>query len=168
LARAYVTTALAAVRADPDLVLYDGGVPADVMVGWFGPSARASVVLSTVSAVDRPTDDLRMLDATGTPRHVVLVDTVPARPGPVAACGYAVTAAGTDVRLAAGRPVVRIGYYAATGGSGTVRVGGRPVPVRFAGGVHELYVVAGSARDVRITSGGTVCVTDVVAGVPVP
>lgn len=172
-ARTFVTNA----AADPTADLYDGPVPAAVLVGWFGAQDRASVVLGALPdppRFDQPGGDLRMLDDTGTPRPIVLLGAATGRPGPVAGCGYAVTSRVTDVPLVTpaqgGRPVVRIGYYAGSGLTGSVDIGAGPVNVSFQAGVHDLFLVADRPpADVRITaSGGTVCVTDVAVGTPLP
>jgi hypothetical protein len=65
---------------------------------------------------------------------------------------------------------VRIGYYTGNAGAGSVDIGGRATAVAFQAGVHYLFVVAGTAPGGSgITSyGGTVCVTDVPAGLPLP
>jgi hypothetical protein len=176
-ARTYVTTAAAAVRADPDLVLYDGAVPSGVLVAWFGQQDRVSVALGALRpppAYDQPTGDLRILDDTGTPRPIVLFGAATSAPGPVAGCGYAVTARGTDIPLTTtahgDRPVVRIGYYTGGAGAGIVEIGGRSMTVTFQPGVHYLFVVAdGPPTGIRVTAlDNTVCVTDVTVGMPLP
>jgi hypothetical protein len=176
-ARRWVTTAVAAVRDDPDAVLYDGRVPGDVLLSWFGRRATAAEVLGALPrppTFDQPTGDLRMFDDTGTPRPVTLLGPATGRPGPVPRCGYAVGGAGADIplttRARGDRPVVRIGYYTGNGGPGTVDVGRGPVDVWFQPGLHQLFLVADRPPTrVRVTAtGDTVCVADVAVGMPLP
>ena len=66
--RRFVDTVRADLRDNPQVVLYDGGVPDDLMVGWFGDDARLSVVLAT--APENPVFDVPTTRAAhGRPRR---------------------------------------------------------------------------------------------------
>ncbi len=177
-ARQYIEHARAAFDADPDLVLVDAEVPDEVMIWLFLAHRRASQVFAALPAppaFDRPTEDLRMLDRTGVPRPVMLLDPVAAAPGPAVRCGYALHEEPVAVPLTAvtppGRRVVRLGYYTATSATGTLEAGDARWSVRFAAGVHYLYAVAdGPLYQLRLDGdpGTAVCVTEVLVGAPVP
>lgn len=177
-ARDYVTTATDALARDPAMYLFDGTVPADVVIDWFGPDARPSRVLGLVaeqSRFDRPGETLYVLDDVGRPRRIQGVSpAVAGRPGPVPDCGYAVTYELTPIPLlnsVRGKLIVRLGYYTADGGDGQLLVGTSIIPVRFESGVHALYVPVDASFSTitakRVTGASAVCVTDVQVGVPV-
>jgi hypothetical protein len=174
-ARDYLANASATLT--PDLVLYDGNVPDDVMVNWFGPDARQSVVLSLLPGqlrFDQPAERLYRLDADGRPRLIERLTGETGLPGPAPGCGYPVTRAGSSVPLTNpvhGRVIVRLGYYTADPGDGQLEVGDAVVGIHFERGLHVLYVPVDGEFGVvtvrRATELAPVCVTDVLAGEPV-
>jgi hypothetical protein len=177
--RDYVQTAARALRAEPGTVLYDGPVPDDLMIGAFGRAARTSTIIVPLGLdvkFDRPTDELRMLDETGTPRDVVLRDTVNAPPGPVQNCGYQANRSSADIAFrsqpAETRQVVRLGYYTNRTVAATVIVGNRRIKVTFQAGLHHLYLTVATPSQVMsvdlATDDTTLCVTDVLIGTPRP
>jgi hypothetical protein len=178
-ARSYVRNATQALRDQPGTVLYDGSVPADLMIGAFGDDARVSRVIGPLAldiGFDQPTGDLRILDDTGTPQPVTLPDPLTAPTGPVRDCGYLADRHGVDVTFSTepqkARQVLRIGYYAGRSVVGAVIVGDLRFRVTFVAGVHRLFItVQDPTQIVSIDLGDTetaVCVTDVVIGSPRP
>src|SRR5262249_43689797 len=108
-------------------------------------------------------------------RPVLLVNTAAAPRGPVNLCGYAVGDQPVKVSLPPtaqfGRMVVRLRYFTGTSTAGTLRVGDTRLPVRFSKGPPLLYaVVDGPVYDIDLTGGPdiTVCVNEVLVGLPVP
>ncbi|HEV7647085.1 MAG TPA: hypothetical protein VGP26_02880 [Actinophytocola sp.] len=176
-ARDYVDTARTALADRPGIVLFDGGVPGDIMIGWFIDDAVTSRVVGLVPEeprFDQPAEQIYRLDDKGRPRPVEnLKTTVTAVPGPVKDCGYLVEDGVVRVplhRAVPGRQIVRIGYYTADEGPGTVRVGGVSHQVRFTDGLHVMNVVAtGPLMEVQVGRSQDVaplCVTNVEVGVP--
>lgn len=173
-ARSYVENVRAAVTLYPELVVYDTPVPQDMLLALLGDYAYVSRVLGPLQLrVDQPTDDLRMFDSTGNLRQIGLVDTVRATPGPVPDCGYLVDRQSVRVPLTApvhgARRVLHIDYYTTVESSGTIATPGRQFDVRFEPGLHRLYVVAdGPIEEVLMYATSGVCITDVIAGAPLP
>jgi hypothetical protein len=172
--RDYVENVAAVSTLEPNLVLYDGPVPPEMMLPIFGQHAMASNALRGLGVrFDQPAEDLRMLDATGTPRKIGLVATVPGKPAPVQGCGYPVGPRTTRVPLASraegSRLVVQLGYYAQFPANGTVSTPTRDFRVRFEAGLHLLSVVAdGPFSDILVNAEGPVCVTNALVGLPIP
>lgn len=173
-AKNYVANVRAAAELYPDLVLYDSPVPPEVLIALLGDQPYVSKVLGPLDLrFDLPTNDLRILDATGTPRPIGLVEAIGARPGPTRDCGYLIGGTQTRIPLTARvtgtRRVVNIGYYTTQETEGTVTLPSGRVDVRFRAGLHRLYLVAdGPFDEVLARAGSGVCVTDVVVGSPLP
>ncbi|MGH3877515.1 MAG: hypothetical protein ACRDSK_10830 [Actinophytocola sp.] len=176
-ARDYVTTARAELAERPGMVLFDGGVPNNIMIDWFLDDASTSRVVGLVPEkprFDRPAEELYRLDETGTPQPIRdLGATVSAVRGPVKDCGYLVEDGTARIPLhreVPGRQIVRIGYYTSDTAPGTVRVGGRSYPVRFTDGLHVVHVVAPEpVTQVEVSRSidvAPLCITDVRVGVP--
>lgn len=176
-ARRYVENVRNAALADNQLTLVDADVPDDVMIGLFLADRHASRVFAALPGgprFDQPTEDLRILDATGVPRPVELADQVAAAAGPTDQCGYALRGEGSVIAplpfpAAGGRQVVRLGYYTAKSVAGVLQAGDTVVPVRFAVGLHTLYAVVQGpffGVELSVDPGGTVCVADIVVGAP--
>jgi hypothetical protein len=141
--RDYVATARAAVSSDPYLVLYDGGVPDDVIFSWFAFDAKPSRVIGP-ARFDEPTEHLSVLDDGGRPHPVEqLANPVTSQPGPVKDCGYPVEQAVTTIPLSAPATarVLRLEYYTADAGPATVTVAGRHTTVHLERGPHYLFLV---------------------------
>jgi len=172
--RDYVENVAAAAELEPDLVLYDTAVPPDTVLPLFGDNAMASRALHGLGIrFDQPAEDLRMLDATGTPRKIGLVATVPGKPAPVPGCGYPVGPQITRVplveRAEGPRLVVQLGYYAQMPTDGMVSTPAREFRVHFAAGLHLVSVVAdGPFSEVLVKSEGPVCLTNALVGLPLP
>jgi hypothetical protein len=176
-ARDYVDNARAALAERPGLVLYDGGVPNDILIDWFVDDAVTSRVIGLVPEdprFDRPAEDIYQLDAAGRPQLIQNLKTlVTARRGPVPKCGYLVEDGEVRIplhRAVPGRQIIRIGYYTADAGPGTVRAGDRSDQVRFTDGLHVMHVVANGPLK-EITVGRSIdvaplCVTNVEVGIP--
>ncbi len=176
----FVEAVRADLRADPQVVLYDGGVPDDMMVGWFGDDARLSVVLATAPenpVFDVPASRLHMADPQGRIREVALVGGVRSEPTADTACGYHVTTEPIDIALDgavdARRRVLRIGYYTDAASTASVTVGDIPYTFEVFPGLNAVdLVVSGSPAD-RVTAsidhpGATMCVPSLEVGFPTP
>lgn len=173
-ARDYVDNVRAAQTLEPDLVLYDTAVPSEMLIALFGDQPMGSRVLRGLDLrVDQPSDDMRILDISGIPREMVLVNQVPARPGPAEGCGYLLDSDAVRVPLSSNvggdRLVLQIGYYVQTSSTGTVSTPNQNFEVRFEAGLNRLYVVAdGPFDELLLDAGDKVCVTDLVVGQPLP
>ena len=176
----YVDTVRADLRADPQVVLYDGGVPDDMMIGWFGDDARVSVVLATAPenpVFDVPSSRLHMVDPQGRIREVALVGGVGSATAPDGVCGYHVTDQPVDIPLTgeidARRRVLRIGYYTSESATATVGLGGNTYSFEVSPGLNAVdLVVSGAAAD-RVTASidnpaATLCVPSLEVGFPTP
>ncbi|WP_193614398.1 hypothetical protein [Nocardioides lijunqiniae] len=184
--RDYVETLRAELRAQPEVVLFDGGAPDDVMINWFGTDATVSTLVGIAPespVFDLPSHSMRMVDAEGRLRPMDLVATVTSRTPDDESCGYAVTSQRpTPVPLEdtidgdGERMVLRVGYYTAARGSLLVEAGEqeRVVPLRDGLNVVDM-VVTGRLdslslqlrQDERRDEPGTVCVASATIGFPV-
>ncbi|MFB9314859.1 hypothetical protein [Nocardioides plantarum] len=182
--RRYVETLRAGLRAQPDVVVYDGPTPDDVMIGWFGDDARVSTMVGIAPespVFDLPSYAMRMVDAQGDLRPIDLLAPVADEPSDDKECVHPVTRSGATVDLdqpiTGDRMVARIGYYTAAEGTMTVAAGGveQMVPLRKDLNVVDM-VVGGTLDSLRMTlnqdddeeAAGTVCVVSVQVGFPVP
>lgn len=176
--RRYVENLRAAVRADPQVVLLDSGVPNGVISAWYGDRAVVSSVIGLAPenpVFDLPSLKLRFVRPDGTLAPVALQGAVEAGPGESEECPFPVRDDGIEVPLQGtvpdGRWVLRIGYYTGTEGFVTAEVAGTTERFAVRSGLHaQQLVVEGSFDRVTLTfeqAGATVCVTDLSAGVPV-
>jgi len=172
--RDYVDTVRAAGQLEPDLTLFDAPIPGEAMLPLFGDAALASRALYGLGLnFDRPTGDLRMLDSAGSPRPIGLVATVPAKDAPKNGCGYAVREQAVRIaftrEVPAKRLVVQFGYYTAYAVDGAVSTPTQDVPVHFRSGLNLLSIVVDGPFDqLLVRADGAVCVTNAVAGFPLP
>lgn len=175
--RTYVETVRAALRADPQVVLLDSGVPPGIISPWYADRARVSSVIGTAPenpVFDLPSHTLRMVREDGTLAPVILEGAVVSAPSEDLRCGYPVRADGTEVPLQAevplGRWVLRIGYYTSIDGFATVDVAGTSKRFAVRSGLNAVQLVVEGAFDrFRMTLGqpdATLCLTDAAAGVP--
>jgi hypothetical protein len=176
-ARDYVTNAREALAERPGLVLYDGGVPNDILIDWFVDDAVTSRVIGLVPEsprFDRPAEHIYRLDDAGRPQLIQNLKTlVTAKRGPVPKCGYLVKNGEVRIPLhrdVPGRQIIRIGYYTGDPGPGTVSAGNRSDQVRFTDGLHVMHVVANGPLQ-EITVGRSIdvaplCITNVEIGIP--
>lgn len=178
-ARHYVANLEQALAENPNIVLYDTGVPPEIMLEWFGPEATASTVLGQLPSkprFSRSAEDLRMVSAEGVPQPIELVEAAPAQPGPVPSCGFEVTRLPSIIPLTGqvrgNRLVVRMEYFSSREVLANVQAGPTSLDVKFLTGVHFLYlVVDGPVQQVRLWHNQadlTVCVTGMVVGKPLP
>ena len=177
--RQFVANARADLRADPQAVILDAGVPAGVVSPWFGSAAKASTVLRTAPekpVFDLPSQRLRMVDASGHLVPVVLEGAVEAKTTDNAACPYPVRFEGVDVpmagRIPQGRWVVRLGYYTSQDSVAVVDVAGTQVLVPVRSGLNATdVVVTGSFDEFRMSlqhPSATLCLATATVGVPTP
>ena len=172
--RDYVENVQAALELSPDLVLYDTAVPPDVLIALLGDQPMASrTLLGLRMRVDQPAEDLRMLDSTGTPRRIGLVNGISGKQGPIDGCGYPLgtqpTRVGLTQRAEGKRLVAQIGYYAQQPSNGTMSTPQQRFAVRFEAGLHHVsFVVDGPFAELLLQADGAVCVTDVLVGTPLP
>ncbi|MCZ4498238.1 MAG: hypothetical protein JWQ74_791 [Marmoricola sp.] len=177
--RRYVETLRAGLRADPQVVLLDGGVPDGVVSALFGARASVSAVVGYAPenpVFDLPSHVLRMVRDDGSLAPVELTGVVRNEPSKDKACGYPVRAAGTLVPMQAavpdGRWVLRLGYYTNAEGYAVVQVAGTTQRFAVRSGLQAVdLVVNGAFTNVRMTlesADATLCLTDASAGVPHP
>lgn len=175
--RAFVEHSRAALRAAPQVVLLDAGVPSGVISPWYGDRARASTVLAYAPehpVFDLPSQFLRIVRGDGSLAPVVLDGAVGMVPSPNKQCGYPVGARGTDVRMQGripdGRWVLRLGYYTGTDGYAVIEVAGRTQRFAVRSGLNAVQVVvSGSFAEFHLAieePDATLCLADASAGVP--
>lgn len=175
----YVDALRAALRADPQTVLLDGGVPDTVISTWYGDRARVSSVVGYAPedpVFDLPSHTLRMVREDGTLAPVVLEGAVRTAVSDDEQCGYPVRASGTLVPMQGevppGRWVLRIGYYTSADGFAEVLVAGSRQRFAVRSGLQAVDVVVnGGFTNFRMTLDdpvATLCLTDASAGVPTP
>jgi hypothetical protein len=183
--RAYVQGLRAGLRADPQVVVFDGRPPDNVMVSWFDDDARISTVVGIAPeepVFDLPSYALRMVDPAGRLRSINIVGAVADEPPRDRTCGHRVTANGsTQVRLAeptgSGKQVARITFYTAAEGFLVVSTaaGEASVPLRQDLSVADV-VVEGPVDELALRLEGpsdapedaVVCVVGVLVGFPTP
>jgi hypothetical protein len=176
-ARRFTSTLSSELAAHPKMALFDGGVPAKVMLPVFGDDWRLSRVvgLSRPDArIDATTDALFMAGSDGRTRPFEFFFPAESVPGPVYQCGHLAQRDGVDVALM--RPVVqkhvvvRLDYFTGQSNRGTLQVGGWSTPVEFTtGGVRSVYAVTdGPLQSIRVSTGYPVCLTRVLVGGPAP
>lgn len=177
--RSFVAAVRADLRAHPGAVLFDGGVPNDMMVIWFADDARLSTVLATAPehpVFDAPTSSLLMADPSGHLRPVALLATTQAEDPEDLVCGYHVTATPTPIRLTEGvddQPrVIRIGYYTDVEATATLRVDDRTSTFDVKPGLQSVDIVVRQAFDgVELSidnQTATLCVPALTVGSPTP
>ncbi len=177
--RAYVEASRAGLRADPQVVLLDSGVPEGVISPWYGDRARVSSVVGYAPenpVFDLPSHRMRIVREDGSLAPVVLEGAVVSAPSPDAACPYPVRSSGTEVPMTGqvppGRWVVWIGYYTGADGFAVVDIAGASQRFAVRSGLNAVQlVVEGGFDRFRMTldqAGGTLCLTDAAAGVPRP
>jgi hypothetical protein len=184
--RDYVETLRAELRAQPEVVIFDGGAPDDVMINWFGTDATVSTLVGIAPespVFDLPSHSMRMVDSDGRLRPMDLVATVASRPTDDETCGYPVTAERPTVIPLddtidgdGDRMVLRVGYYTSARGSLLVDAGDRQLVVPLRDGLNVVdMVVSGRMdsvsmqlrQDERRDEAGTVCVASATVGFPV-
>lgn len=177
--RAYVEQIRSGLDLDPRIVLLDGQVPEGVMSSMFGQAARVSTVaglLPQQPTFDMPSEFLRMVDGAGILREVDITFGVAGEPAPEGECGHVVTGKETGIAMedsvAAGHHVLQIGYLTSADTYANLEAGEASVRIPIRAGLHEVQVPVRSQFSRIVLSledaGQTVCVGDVIAGVPTP
>lgn len=178
--RAYVMNLRADLRAHPNAVLYDKAPPDGVMVSWFGQQARVSTVLALAPEkpiYDVPSENMMIPDHAGRLHAVAIRGGVHAEASDMPDCGYPVSsgrrAIPMESPIAEGRPLaMRLSYYTNIEDVLTIAAGRNSFKVSVRPGLHEvsLKVVGGfDSVGASLEDGaGTVCIADVVVGVPEP
>ncbi|WP_183092862.1 hypothetical protein [Nocardioides stalactiti] len=176
--RDYVTHLRDDLAADPTQVVVDGEAPPELVLPLVGEDNRFSVIFGPLPerpAFDGPSPRLRVIGPDGGLEPVVLAGSVPSRRGPDGDCGYGITAGTRAVRLAApvdGRLLLRVRYYAGVESTVTVSVDDWTEDFLARRGPNEVWLVlpdvAGQVDELWFSGDGrgTVCVTDVGAGLP--
>ncbi|WP_148614739.1 hypothetical protein [Nocardioides rubriscoriae] len=176
--RAYVDHFRADLAADPQQVVVDALVPADIVLPLVGDDSRLSRVFAPLPedpVFDEPSPRMRMVDRTGHLVPVRLAGSIPMRPGPVDRCGWPVDSTTTDVPLAVGirgRLVAHLGYFTDT--EAVVEVAAGSWSDRFLArtGPNEIwFVLPDEGREVesvslRVDGASTVCVASLEVGLP--
>lgn len=178
--RVYVTNLRAALAADPQQVLLDEPVPAEILLPLLGKEAMLSQVFRPLPGhplFDAPSPELRQVDANGHLHEPVLSYPTQMRPGPVTSCGYAVTGRPTTIRLeqpVTGRAVVRVGYFTDTEVDIAVSASGWKSEFHANPGPNVVWLVVpdlgGPLSQLVLTttasSSATVCIPSLEAGWP--
>ncbi|HEX6341951.1 hypothetical protein [Umezawaea sp.] len=173
----YVSTARAALAANPSMALYDTQVPDAVMSVWLVEDGKASRVVGLLPQrpkFDQPAEEMFLLDDDGSPHRITGVgDPVIGRKGPVADCGWPVGGQVVTIPLSSrveGRRLLRVEYYTSSAGPVRLGLGTSVQEVNFAEGLHVLYVVVNGGSDRlevnRRTEVDPMCVVDVRIGSP--
>jgi hypothetical protein len=175
-ARGYASAAAADARAHPSRVLFDGGVPNDVLLPAFADDWRVSRVIALDrprTRFDVPTDALFMVGGDGRMQPFAFFFPTPAVPGPIDRCGHLAVTGGTDIPLIRQvderHVVAQLDYFTGESSSGSVRAGESSIKVQFEKGVHSLFVVTdGPIRAIRVSAGFPVCIAQALVGGPAP
>ncbi|NGY62188.1 hypothetical protein G7043_24970 [Lentzea sp. NEAU-D13] len=173
----YVSTARAALAANPSIALYDTSVPDAIMSVWLIEDGKASRVIGLLPQrpkFDQPAEEMFLLDDNGSPQKITGVkDPIVGRKGPVADCGYPVGGQVVTIPLSSrveGRRLLRMEYYTSSAGPVRLALGTVAQEVNFAEGLHVLYVVVNGGSDRLEVNRGTavdpMCVVDVRIGSP--
>lgn len=177
--RDYVEAVRAGLRADPKVVLLDGGVPVGVISAWYGDRATVRNVVGYAPerpVFDLPSHALRMVRDDGSLAKIELEGPARSAPSEDKQCGYPVRSTGTlvpmETAVPAGRWVLRIGYYTSADGFAELDVAGGHQRFAVRSGLHAVDVVVdGAFTNFRMTLEDpttTLCLTDASAGVPHP
>lgn len=178
----YVANARASLAKDPHLVLYDGFVPASIMIGAFpADEKRVSSVLDAYGLqlrYDQPSERLRMLDETGSARPIRLAFV---QRGEIATdddCGVKLDqeerqqVVRLDAEIPEGRWVLQLDYFAGADAVIDLVTTGDAQPVGLLEGRHTVYVpVEGGTSTVELLyrrGDSAVCTTAMSVGLPVP
>jgi hypothetical protein len=177
----YVDNARRSAEADPGLVLYDGFVPAMIMIGAFPDREKHVSSVLDAYGVDarynRPSESMRVLDDAGVARPISLALAQTSNIDGSDDCGVSVEPGRhgfvtLDARIPAGTWVMQLEYYAGSDTAVGVTTSGDPQPVGLKAGQHTVFlVVPGGASYVEVEStqgDATVCITGVTVGFPVP
>jgi hypothetical protein len=177
----YVDNARRSLDNEPGLDLYDGFVPATIMIGAFPDEEKH--VSSVLGAYDvgarynRPSEWMRVLDETGVARPIALAFSQTGQIDTTDGCGAAVEPGGStfvnlDDFIPAGTWVMRFDYFAGSDSVLDISTSGEPQPVGVHTGQNSIFLtVPGRSAYVEFTSksgAGTVCVAGVTVGYPVP
>jgi hypothetical protein len=181
----YVRTYIANVRTtmadDPDLVLYNSPVSANIMLPLFGPgNSTTKVVLDAYGLhprYDVPSEKMRILDEAGNAWPIFPSFATNATILGVRDCGVALgenrnQVVRFDRFVPRGTQVMKITYY--TSGHGSLRLGtpGHVYDIGLDVGARSVFLVVEggmSALNLSLTSGGgTICVNAISVGYPIP
>lgn len=177
--RRYVEALRAGLRADPQVVLLDGGVPDGVISAWYGARATVSAVVGYAPenpVFDLPSYRLRTVRDDGSLAPVKLSGVVRSKRSEDQDCGYPVRAAGVLVPMQGdvpqGRWVLRLGYYTNADGYAEIDVAGLVQRFAVRSGLQVVDVVVNGTFSSFLMSlesaDATLCLTDASAGVPHP
>lgn len=174
--RAFVGRLRAELAADPTQVMVDRLAPTDVVLPLVGEGSLLSRILAPLPehpAFDEPSTRLRRVTDDGALIPVELDGSVPAVPGPDAACGYGVRAGRTPVRFPVelqGPILLRVGFFTGEETTVSIRVGAWRTHFLAGRGLGVMWVpvpaVGRPFSQVVLDDSGntTVCVTSVDAG----
>jgi NADH:ubiquinone oxidoreductase subunit 6 (subunit J) len=176
-AKPYFGRLLGSLSAAQDPVpLVDAPVPAFVM--WplgYPENALSHVLRAQAGEIDFrrvATDDLQVVDSTGTPVPAVVTTVRRNEPGRREGCGWSVARRSVSVPLdgpvAFGGWWVRVGYLASARGPMTVTAGDASYTTVVEPGVHALYLEGGGTFDAvtfsALPRGVRLCTDDIVVG----
>jgi hypothetical protein len=178
----YIANARKSLAREPRLVLYDGFVPASIMIGAFPPNEKTvSSVLDAYGVdarYDLPSAQLRVLDDKGVARPVRLSFVQTGQIDPTDDCGVRLDSdhrqevVELDRPVADGTWVLRLDYAADTDAVVDVVTTGSPQPVGLSAGLRSVFVtVRGGTSSVELIlerGAGAVCASALTVGYPVP
>jgi hypothetical protein len=176
--RDFVAKFRAALAADPTQVVFDGPAPPELVLPLVGADNRYSVIFGLLPerpAFDQPSQRMRVVGSDGALEPVELAGSITSRRGPSRDCGYPVSDRPAEVRLRApvdGRLLLRIRYYSGNESTVTVSTGDWREEFLARRGPNEVWLVLPdlegevSGLELADDGRGTVCVTEVAAGLP--
>lgn len=176
--KAFFSTARAELDRQERVDLADQGLPQRVTGALdpvYGSTGGTLPLLSPAARFPEVTHDLHVLDEDGAVVGARIAPATTTEPGPVTGCGWAVR---TSARLPLAARVIdrgwwlRVDYLAAADTGLSITAGESTRVANLRRGLHELYVRVDGAFD-EIELGGTddgvtVCVDQVVVGLPEP
>ncbi|SOC50840.1 hypothetical protein SAMN05660748_3599 [Blastococcus aggregatus] len=174
--KAYVQAAVRVIDENPDVSVVSGSAPGEVLLARYPDVGRLLDAVGQDRRFDEPGTDMRMLDGLAFLRPIALLEPTLRAFGPVAGCGWALTAAEQRLGVvpeADGRisQVLRIGYATAQEATLHVVVGDDEQELALPPGMGSAYFVVTAQQGplgARVTSPGPVCVQEAVVGRPWP
>jgi hypothetical protein len=178
-AKSWVDTVTQGLRARDRVTLVDSTAPDRVLApSYWLEYARTSRMLSPLENVSfsAPSPELQLVSDTGRLEPVAVSEDARSEPGPVEGCGYTIEP-GTIVSVPMTQDlfswnwVLRVDTFAAQGGELVLDLGKQERTVMVGSGLQSVALpYSGEVSDeLRATiDGGTICLTTVVVGNPIP
>jgi hypothetical protein len=176
--RAYVANLRGDLAADPNQVIVDDRVPAELVLPLVGDDAflaQIFAVLPESPVFDEPSARLRVVGPDGRLRPVQIAGGIPMLPGPVETCGYPVRSSPRTIPLAIGirgRLVVRLEVFTDSETTATISTQGWSQRFLVRAGPNEISLVVPDmdsevdAFTMSVSGQDTLCVAALLAGLP--